>query len=84
MLELISQEAILRLLIDAAIALDYLHSCGIVHGDIKAGEWMRCRLLRCLEHFLCGPLLLFLLCGSRNGICTHGTNDECLSSATAL
>ena len=31
------QEAILRMLADVATGLDYLHSVGIVHGDIKAG-----------------------------------------------
>ncbi|GAB4819734.1 hypothetical protein N2152v2_006780 [Parachlorella kessleri] len=32
------QEAILRMLSDVATGLDYLHSVGIVHGDIKAGN----------------------------------------------
>lgn len=32
------QEGVLRVLLDVALALEYLHSCGIVHGDIKAGN----------------------------------------------
>lgn len=39
------QEALLRLFVDVATALDYLHTSGVVHGDLKtgrarAGHWL--------------------------------------------
>lgn len=49
---------ILRLLIDVALGLDYLHSVGIVHGDIKAGNV----LLKSMGHSrrgYCGKLADF-------------------------
>ncbi|RMZ56599.1 hypothetical protein APUTEX25_004763, partial [Auxenochlorella protothecoides] len=33
-----NEEALLRLFIDVATALDYLHSSGVVHGDLKTGN----------------------------------------------
>jgi serine/threonine protein kinase len=47
------QEAILRLMVDVAAGLMYLHSIGIVHGDVKAGKYHELkgsRKLLCHQH----------------------------------